>query len=130
MSAPNRIFLLTLALLFVQVLFGQSAKIDSLRSFLTSSKDTQQVNLLNTIANAYLTLSDPDHAMSYAEKAREASIDIDYYSGAGRSLLTQGKAMDLKGSYDSAIIYFNQAIPFLEPAADINDRASCYQSLA
>ena len=83
--------------------------VDSLRSTLSLTDDTNRVNTLNDIAYEY-TAEFPDSAIYYAEKALVLSEKLNFISGQIAAYNYLGLAEYYKNNYEKAIEYYNSVI--------------------
>lgn len=113
--------------------FGATSRfteaLDNLYTLLNMSKtvgDNEVIaSTLNTIGSVYITMNDPDNALSYILQARE-------YIHSGRGALlnqaniytNQAYAYFVKGNIDSAVLYISQAVPFCRQAMNLNSLAT------
>ena len=90
---------------------GQGPKPDSLASLLTHSKrDTNRVNLLLDIADAYY-FTKPDSCLLYAEQALSLSRELNYERAEGIALNTAGEALRFLGDYPRSLKMQFEALP-------------------
>lgn len=84
--------------------------LDSLRSVYKNEKqDTSKINLLNRLAEEYLTF-DMDSAAILAEKSLTSSREIDYKKGISNALFHIATVHKEKANYDIAINLYSQCL--------------------
>lgn len=112
-------------LLLLPVLLNGQSKLDSLRSLLTASRDTSQVELLIQIAREYKLLS-PDSTNYYGIKAKAMAEKLGYQHGLIGALFMQGQAQEMLSKLDSGLFYYSRAEALLKEYPDTLLLASVY----
>jgi two-component system, NarL family, sensor kinase len=95
-------------LLFCLSLSAQD-KTDSLKKFLTTSKDTTRVNTLNELGFEYCE-NDAKLSLQYGREALTLSQKLNFKIGQAKALNTIGIVYDVIGDYDSALYYYNSSL--------------------
>lgn len=110
--------------------YGQYASIlDSLQQLLPSVRpDTQRVDILNEIAWE-LTDDNPEKARQLLDSTSRYARRIGYLRGQGNSLNYRGVLESKVGAIDSAIHYFQIAIPIREKLDDRSGVANLYNNI-
>ncbi|MBK7406906.1 MAG: tetratricopeptide repeat protein [Saprospirales bacterium] len=110
--------------------YGQDLSIlDSLRGVLPAIRqDTQRVDILNEIAWE-LTDGNPEEARQYLDSTFRYARRIRYLKGQGNSLNYRGVLESKVGAVDSAIHYFQLAIPIREDLGDRRGVANLYNNI-
>jgi signal transduction histidine kinase/DNA-binding response OmpR family regulator len=96
----------------------QSTKIDSLKSAVSSQRDTLQINSLVQLSHAFLEDQRADSAVNYGKRALALAEDIDYSNGIMRSHFALGRAFQDKAAYKSAMEHFIQCFSLLGDSGD------------
>ena len=109
---------------------GQYASIlDSLQHILPSVQpDTQRIDILNEIAWE-LTDDNPEQARQYLDSTFRYSRRVGFLRGQGNSLNYLGVLESKVGAIDSAIYYFQAAIPIREKLGDRRGVANLYNNI-
>ena len=81
---------------------------DSLSELLPAAKDTHKVNILNQLSKE-LEMQNPDESYSYANEAVDLSLELKYNEGLAKGYMNIGNYFTGKGSYDSALEYFEKS---------------------
>jgi len=109
---------------------GQNSPVlDSLSQVLqTTRQDTQRIHLLNEIAWE-LTDGSPEKARALLDSSFRYSRRIGYLKGQGNSLNYRGVLESKVGRIDSAIHYFQLAVPIRESLGDRAGVANLYNNI-
>lgn len=103
-----------LLLLFPTFLGAQLQQVDSLIEALPHmAADTQKVLLYDSIANYYL-IQQPDSVPLFARKGLALSEKLDYDKGRIESYNILGNFHERKTQYDSALFYYDKALPICQ----------------
>ncbi len=115
---------LIFSILFPVLLFANTqTKIDSLENvLLTIQEDTGKVNLINELADIYLSTS-PEKAHKYANKALKLAKKLSYKQGLATSLYHIGRIYYYWSEYEKAIEYYQQSLKIYEELANSPDSA-------
>jgi len=119
MRITKQISIFIVQIFFCTVCFTQTKTIDSLKNKLVNARDTQEINLLNEIAELYFLqpsyTNDNNVKISeeFASKALRLSKQIDYRRGTGIALYNIGNVLSYKEDNYRAIAILNEAIPIL-----------------
>jgi len=109
-SASHKNISVFIAWLFVFTFsqsFAQQSKIDSLLSVLNSSKaDTNKVNTLYYLAEAYYKDAKPDKVIQYAGQGLNLATEIEFEKGISQCLNAVALAYIESGKFDTALINF------------------------
>ncbi len=110
---------------------AQSKEADSINRILSGRKlpDTSRALLMLRLANAYEQVS-PDSVRAMAERALRLSIVNSFDKGAAGAYEMIGAALSGKGSYDSAISYFQKSLQVARKAGLRDILSSKYNYLA
>ncbi|MCX2678462.1 tetratricopeptide repeat-containing sensor histidine kinase [Galbibacter sp. EGI 63066] len=130
------LYILLLCLLFGNLAYGQTRKIDSLskeierfRNIPGKTKDTAYINLLNAYAQWHYYVNN-DTVKLYAEKSLQLANEIDYPKGIIEANNNLGFYYSELGEYKKSIPLVKKA---LEKALEINNLQyilTCYNSLS
>ena len=110
--------------------------LDSLKQILLVVKDTERVNILNTIAGLHYNQTsnryDSNLTLSgeFANKAVQLSKQINYSKGTGLALLNLGKVLSYREILHNAIETFTEATAFLKDANENKLFGDCLNNLA
>ena len=110
--------------------YGQyESLLDSLMEILPmASQDTQRIDILNEIAWE-LTDDDPEKARQYLDSTFRFSQRIGYLKGQGNSLNYRGVLESKVGAIDSAIHYFQAAVPIRQELGYQRGVANLYNNI-
>jgi len=109
--------------LFIPVLSqAQKHRIDSLTKLLPSLKDSSRINCLNKLSTEYYINAlaetyrnaQTDTAISFASKAYNEAIKINYNKGVAEALQNLGEIARDRGDFVAAENYFRQSIPLFK----------------
>ncbi|MBK6620049.1 MAG: tetratricopeptide repeat protein [Saprospirales bacterium] len=137
MSRPSPIYRLFAVLLFAGCyIYGlpeaggqERTVLDSLWQELDAAvPDTLRVDLLNEIAWE-LTDGAPDEARGFLDSTFRYARRVKYLKGQGNSLNYRGVLESKVGRIDSAIHYFQLAIPIREAMGDLGGVANLYNNI-
>ena len=116
---------------------AQTKTIDSLKKVLLNAKDTQQVNILNKIAELYFLQTQNAYdsnlirSKEFADKALQSSKHLHYTKGTGIALFNAGKiAGYTSGNYNHSVALLKEAITFLRKADDVKTLGYCLRIAA
>ncbi|MEM9894728.1 MAG: tetratricopeptide repeat-containing sensor histidine kinase [Bacteroidota bacterium] len=127
LNYSKRLYLLAFFLLMPPI--NIRAQIDGLLHDLSKSlPDTTRLDLLNQLAFQY-RLVDTDSTLYYAGKAHALATQKEEKKWIGRSLGSFGVAYHIKGNFDSAVSYYQRAIPFAESSNDISGLSQVFNNL-
>src|SRR3954469_18008145 len=84
------------------VCFSQQEKIDSVKKVLSTAKDTQRINCLNTLSRNYRNLNS-DTSLLFALTALHEARQLQYTPGIAEALFDIGRAEMDKGKVDTAL---------------------------
>ncbi|MGI8952563.1 MAG: tetratricopeptide repeat-containing sensor histidine kinase [Chitinophagaceae bacterium] len=108
-------FLITL---FLQHLYAQNKKIDSINNLIANAKtDTARINLLNEKARVY-TENNLDSAINISSTAIEKAKQIQYQKGEANAYNMLGIALTYKGSFALAAANYKAAEQIYRQTAD------------
>lgn len=86
-------FLLLFSTQFLLPCFAQTETVDSLQQVLPSARDSQRIDYLNKLSNAYILAENKDSALWYAQMAWQEASRIRYSHGRAKSLLHQAQVV-------------------------------------
>jgi adenylate cyclase len=111
-------FLPAILMLLGLNLCAQDSELDSLLNVLgKSSEDTNKVNLLIDIAKKY-TLTSPESATIFANRAKELSTKLGYPRGVAKALKWSGIVYFKKSDYAEAISHWLQSSAIFDSIKD------------
>ena len=97
--------------------FSQNAKLDSLKSQLSSTfDDTQKTALYNQISNE-LKYSDPNEMLNFGQKALQLAKEFNQKLEEAKAYLNIGTAYIIFGDYEKSLDHFVWAKSILEDLA-------------
>lgn len=108
--------------------FAQSRFIDSMKTGLAISKDTQRINLMNRISTASIHIQ-RDTATSYARRAFGEAAAIKYRQGMGDACLNRGKIFISMDHFQEAEPELLQAIDHFNSCGNTDMAGSAYLNL-
>src|SRR4051812_47517474 len=111
------------------VCFSQQEKIDSAKKVLSTAKDTQRINCLNTLSRNYRDLNS-DTSLLFALTALHEARQLQYTPGIAEALFDIGRAEMDKGKVDTALRIFLKAIELFKKYNNIDTLGSAYENLA
>ncbi|CAN5820003.1 hypothetical protein BH11BAC7_BH11BAC7_12460 [soil metagenome] len=115
--------------LFTIPSFAQNnASIDSLKRALKPAKDTNRVNVLIGLSNE-IHLDNPEQGIKYAAEAIALARQLNFTSGIVHGDMSMGLALYGGGSYDSALVYFEEARLVATKRNDQAQLASIYSNM-
>jgi class 3 adenylate cyclase len=124
-----RFALLAGGLLLLSPASGQVPVLDSLQRLLPKVRqDTQRIDILNEIAWE-LTDGDPARARKLLDSTFRLARSIRYLKGQGNALNYRGVLENKAGLIDSAIHYYQAAIPIREELGDQAGVANLYNNI-
>ncbi len=135
-TLPAKQILICITQVLCVVSFAQTKTIDSLKTKLINAKDTQQVNILNRIAELYFQQasnrydSNLTRSAEFAHKALQLAEKINNTKETGIALFNTGNVLSFKEELHNAVSIFKQAIPFLKEAGENKTLGSCLKILA
>jgi tetratricopeptide (TPR) repeat protein len=140
--AIKRTAVLFAILFFWLLTYGQFPHIDSMRNKLQSATDTMRPFLLNSIAEeisrSFSSFPPAQKgsllhvAKNDAMQAEALSRKLNYNSGIGTALLLSGSikvGLSLH-NYDSALLDYTKALPYLKLSGNVPYLARCYDYIA
>ncbi len=112
------------------ILLAQQAKIDSLQNILkTSKEDTNKVNTLNELCRQFITQSNNESAMHYADLALQSAENINFKKGIACSFNKIGLIYCLQGSYEKALNYHLKSLKIQEDIGNKFGTAESYNNI-
>jgi len=121
-------FLTTLVFLFNLNFssYSQNNSIDSLENLLNKAKEKEKAGILNQLSGNYLKVS-PEKSLEYGLLAKKFAVSYDKVEIEIDAIINIGHAYYLMASYDSAVNFYNMALPKakeknLEEKIAINNR--------
>ena len=140
MLSAKQILIFIAQIFCCAVCFAQTQTIDSLKEILPYTKDTQQVNILNEIAELYFQETQDAYdsnlirSREFADEALQLSRQIHYTRGSGIALSISGNVLSSNGykevDYHHAIAVFKEAISLLKEANENKELGNCLEILA
>jgi tetratricopeptide (TPR) repeat protein len=115
---------------FLQTLFGQNKKIDSLQKALSVIKsDTEKVNIYNNLSFYYDRISDYKMAIANSRKALKISKEISFPKGEAGAYSLLGTVCMKTSLFDSSIFYYTKALTIRLKLGDKKMIATSYNNL-
>ena len=102
-------FLILFFLNFINYSVSQNTHIDSLSNKLRKSYGYDKIDLLNSMAEYYISVNLPK-ALDYAQQALTESIKYKYDNGAAKSYMNIGRTYDYMGDYSKGEDYYMKSI--------------------
>jgi len=116
-------------LLHIEAKTQDQAEIDSVKQLLDPAiRDTTQIRFLSELGDLYYR-SQPDTASFYYHIALEIALEIENSLAEAECLRAIGTVKQIKGEYDSALVYLAEARTMLEEIGDKNKTATCYNNI-
>ena len=107
--------------LFIKQGFAQTQTIDSLKTILSSLKDTARIDCLNELGSEFSDrywskskYQQTDTALFYTLLAQHESQQLNYVKGIGKCLLNMSIISEEHGDFKTAENYVRKALPVLE----------------
>jgi serine phosphatase RsbU (regulator of sigma subunit) len=114
---------------FINVSGQRSVAIDSLYRCLSAEKsDTGKVMIMYRISHE-LQNSDIDKSYEVAIKALDESKRLKFRRGEGNAMVQLGNVEQIKGNFEAASEYYNNALAILQKINDKKGEAICYNNL-
>ena len=133
------LFFITL-IICCAICFAQNKTIDSLKTVLLIARDTQQVNVLNKIAELYLQQTQDANdsnlirSKEFADKAFQLAKQIHYIKGAGIALFNAGNVLNQNSykevDFHHAIVVFKEAATLLKEVNENKMLGYCWRTVA
>jgi len=106
--------LIVLIPFMISILYGQTFKEDTLMVLdILKQCDT-------------IKFSEPRKALELYEKAYKVSVSNDYFQGAFDAILSSGFVYNNLAKYDSALIYFDRAVPLSKKTGNVSNEAQVH----
>lgn len=137
LKTSSKIVLYSFLLFIGHSSWAQLATTDSLKRVYKATKiDTVKVGVLNKIASEFKEIN-PDSTLSYATKALQLSVKLNYPFGQANGEVNLGNASIILGDYTKAKSHFEKAKVLFESILKTDDTnktflyglARCYSSL-
>ncbi|MBI3509593.1 MAG: tetratricopeptide repeat protein [Bacteroidetes bacterium] len=132
MKIIARIFLLIFfSVLTGTLLFSQNKTLDSLKLLLKNeTKDTTEVNVLNSISKELSTTGDYDRARNYAEQAKILADRLHFQRGVADYYSNIGVVFYYQGNYSEALNSHLAALKIRDSLQDKRGIAASYNNIS
>lgn len=121
-------FLILFFLNFINYSVSQNTHIDSLSNKLRKSYGYEKIDLLNSMAEYYISVNLPK-AIDFAQLSLKNSIKYKYIKGAANSYLIQGQICNYKGDYYKSEEYFGKSLMLYQKNRDYTNMCSVYNCI-
>jgi len=120
--------LILLIFLIQYILFAQNTEIDSLIKQVTQVKDTEKIEILNTLAGIYSKIS-PNDRIEFAEQSVKLSEKYDNQKSKAIAFGHLGVAYNQKGNTKESMEYFHKSLEIMEQINDLEGIANANKNL-